>query len=269
MVVDVQGVQDLYTDPQIHSTDLLYGDGDLGRRGMGLFFHSHRCNDLCSLLELKRFELPSEFPNGRLRRVFGAPSDDPMFAEIHVELARLHDKGRFDGVEGDTIDQAFASLFHLHRAAASNCPEACVSLARLYGGETVYEDDEFLPPDYEIERNLGLSRRLWEVAAERGNVLALVKTGNQLYDIQSWDECARRLEQALKCRKDEHQDMGDIMWYQVLFQLAKIYDLGGNGVTPDASLALEYYTKASSLARAGSDMFVAKQCMERILILDC
>jgi len=39
MVVDIQGVGDLYTDPQVHSNDLQFGDGDLGVRGFALFFH--------------------------------------------------------------------------------------------------------------------------------------------------------------------------------------------------------------------------------------
>lgn len=43
MVVDIQGVDDLFTDPQIHSFGAAgeggeYGDGDLGVGGMALFF---------------------------------------------------------------------------------------------------------------------------------------------------------------------------------------------------------------------------------------
>lgn len=55
--IRAQGVGDLYTDPQLHTLDGEgYGEGNLGLRGMALFFRTHECNALCRRLGLNPFE---------------------------------------------------------------------------------------------------------------------------------------------------------------------------------------------------------------------
>jgi len=58
LVCDIQGVADLYTDPQIHTVvgddkvDRPFGKGNLGQRGIDQFLKTHRCNPICRYLKL-------------------------------------------------------------------------------------------------------------------------------------------------------------------------------------------------------------------------
>lgn len=92
MVVDIQGVGDLYTDPQVHSQDSRFGDSDLGVRGMALFFVSFRRNPVCDALLLPRFPLSTRERNriqsgshaGSISRMTGLREDisDTVYAKI-------------------------------------------------------------------------------------------------------------------------------------------------------------------------------------------
>ena len=53
MVVDIQGVGDLYTDPQIHTANGQgYGTGNVGLTGVARFLTTHKCNAVCKALGL-------------------------------------------------------------------------------------------------------------------------------------------------------------------------------------------------------------------------
>lgn len=53
LICDIQGVGDLYTDPQVHTMDQRrLGKGDLGKRGIDKFLETHRCNPICRYLKL-------------------------------------------------------------------------------------------------------------------------------------------------------------------------------------------------------------------------
>lgn len=70
LVADIQGIGDLYTDPQVLSIDYRFGDGDLGPRGMALFFKNFRHCDLSD-----RMGIPI-FPLSRNERKHQAKYDD-------------------------------------------------------------------------------------------------------------------------------------------------------------------------------------------------
>ncbi len=53
MIVDLQGVGNYLTDPQIHCLDKhRFGMGNLGYQGMLMFFNTHECNEHCRTLGL-------------------------------------------------------------------------------------------------------------------------------------------------------------------------------------------------------------------------
>jgi hypothetical protein len=57
LVCDIQGVDDIYTDPQIHSLNGLqkWGKGDMGAQGVMKFFSTHRCSSICEYLKLPSY----------------------------------------------------------------------------------------------------------------------------------------------------------------------------------------------------------------------
>jgi len=53
LICDIQGVGDVYTDPQIHSREGAgFGKGNLGQKGMDKFLQTHKCNPICNFLGL-------------------------------------------------------------------------------------------------------------------------------------------------------------------------------------------------------------------------
>jgi hypothetical protein len=68
IVVDLQGINDFYTDPQIHTTEgSKYGMGNLGRDGIEAFFKTHSCNNICQMIGLDKNRLYSKEQAKRTR----------------------------------------------------------------------------------------------------------------------------------------------------------------------------------------------------------
>jgi len=60
LICDIQGVGDLYTDPQMHTIEIeennlkgaFRGKGNMGAMGIGKFLATHQCNAICKYLRL-------------------------------------------------------------------------------------------------------------------------------------------------------------------------------------------------------------------------
>eukprot|EP01084_Bolivina_argentea_P140363 246776_1 len=61
LICDLQGVADLYTDPQMHTYNGKgCGKGNMGKRGIDKFLSSHKCNAICTYLKLPPTNLASQ-----------------------------------------------------------------------------------------------------------------------------------------------------------------------------------------------------------------
>jgi len=85
LICDIQGVGDIYTDPQIHSRDGIgYGKGNLGQKGINNFLATHRCNRICKFLRLRNL-------NGLPYRNIGTIPQKTLMNKLHVTCLRGHE----------------------------------------------------------------------------------------------------------------------------------------------------------------------------------
>ena len=79
MVVDIQGVENTLTDPQIHSLDTdRFGRGNLSCKGMDAFFMSHVCNEICHTLNLPPHPLQPGVASSETLRHLGSIVEDEV-----------------------------------------------------------------------------------------------------------------------------------------------------------------------------------------------
>jgi hypothetical protein len=131
MVVDIQGVGDLYTDPQIHTASGVdYGDGNLGVKGFALFFSSHVCNDVCRQLGLSEFDL--------------APSELTRHTKLITSMQRslstqTRSSEELAGCGSPPISAHTMDLFHRnrirYRSDNSMCSDDCNSIVEIEESE--------------------------------------------------------------------------------------------------------------------------------------
>eukprot|EP00126_Sphaerothecum_destruens_P008526 Sdes_comp20251_c0_seq2m13690 len=116
LVCDIQGVGDLYTDPQMHTTtEFSFGRGNLGRKGVEKFLQTHRCNAICRYLKL---------PSINAKPVDAGTIPSTKFMQLqHVEVVDL----RFPSLPGEkSAHKDWVSS--LLKADSSNGLVACCTI---------------------------------------------------------------------------------------------------------------------------------------------
>jgi hypothetical protein len=199
IVVDIQGVGDLYTDPQIHSDNdnckSMLGRGNLGVQGVALFFLTHSCNGICKQLDLPPFPMyaphrratkpclnshltvpqdmgalmkrPAEkeeidFPVACSVAEVDIPDQPTMDGKVHMWLFEAYKSGILDD---NNRCNPMAALFHLTHAAHEGHPLAQLGLSLLYSG--LAKGKQFLAP-LTVENNMYASFFYAGLAAQRG-----------------------------------------------------------------------------------------------------
>jgi hypothetical protein len=138
MVVDLQGVNHIMTDPQIHSfhnSRTKFGKGNLGSKGMAAFFATHVCNDTCRLLKLNdKFDAGSGGggSGGDPYHDDDEDDDDDESASTHV-VTSIHD-GNMEmscGLCGDIFTLKHSQfLSHRKMKKQCYCPECTAKVEK-------------------------------------------------------------------------------------------------------------------------------------------
>ena len=154
MIIDIQGVGDLFTDPQIHTEDgMEYGEGNLGSHGMALFFNGHECDALCQALHLCPFPLGPQDAELR-RRVAsaspgggspGASSGNSPSPAASLATTALRRRGSLvsappGGRSPSVTGQLFASVLR--------------GMHALFSGATVSSSSSIEPPSFSKQLDL-------------------------------------------------------------------------------------------------------------------
>ena len=107
MIVDIQGVQNVLTDPVIHSLDKKSFDdsSNFQYEGILAFFRTHRCNKYCANLGLlhpkNTFELPNDFS------FFSSEKKNPKPQNMFQQINKICDlcKEPFGITAGELYDK--------------------------------------------------------------------------------------------------------------------------------------------------------------------
>nr|CAK6928274.1 unnamed protein product [Fasciola hepatica] len=134
LVVDLQGLGDLYTDPQIHTAEGVgYSNGTFSPRGMAFFLHSHHCNPLCEWLGPTAFNLaPSElgtntplYPQPSVHTQTNEDGEEPSVSKASISPKDENSKLKKIHVDGSSSEVVKTSTKSCESSSRSLCKASC------------------------------------------------------------------------------------------------------------------------------------------------
>mmetsp|Transcript_29408 Transcript_29408/g.74012 ORF Transcript_29408/g.74012 Transcript_29408/m.74012 type:complete len:453 (-) Transcript_29408:26-1384(-) len=105
LICDIQGVDDLYTDPQIHSPSHKRGKGNMGKAGIDMFLETHHCNEICKFLKLPMIN-KKVFDKGTLPACRTLPSVSASGRAAAVDARQVDQR---DGISSHKLSSRSAS----------------------------------------------------------------------------------------------------------------------------------------------------------------
>eukprot|EP00026_Physarum_polycephalum_P001557 Phypoly_transcript_01559.p1 GENE.Phypoly_transcript_01559~~Phypoly_transcript_01559.p1 ORF type:complete len:683 (+),score=110.62 Phypoly_transcript_01559:158-2206(+) len=177
IVVDLQGVDDDYTDPQVHTKDGIgYGVGNLGRTGIDRFLKTHQCNAICQLLNLPRINT-MDTKSAMQKLIKGTQQvpfiDDQLGHGIYPHL----DVG--EDVAGGEFQCVQTLTGHVDRVVS-----LCVTPKYLFSGSSDGTLRVWSLPGLTFDRELNVHRKSVESICANEQYLF---TGSADHSIKVWD----------------------------------------------------------------------------------
>ena len=266
MIVDIQGVGDLWTDPQVHCIDKPneFGVGNLSITGIAKFFKTYRFNPLCEWLGLTPFEHSPYGQEAAMKhldwdalthqwkitdlasrinpyRASIAKRSASLGGDVHFKLAQMFENGIFDEVDLPS------AVFHMECAARLGDANANVIMAKVYSG--ISRD---VLREHTVAEDNGKAYAFWLAAAQGGSLEAMSAVASYLdgsllspavqtsyKDAVSWYIALVSKHEELCENADLAED--DFELHSILAKIGSLYEQGGYGLKRSAIKACVHY----------------------------
>jgi len=171
LVCDIQGVDDHYTDPQVHTrSGKGFGLGNQGLLGFQKFLASHTCNPLCQMVGLPRLRRGMPVPNAPKAKQPLVPAQ----SEPSEPRQPMHDFKRTQGGENQRHDNA--ANIQMGRAQQRQMDRADLRVSQSQDMRVSQSENNPVPVAY----NPLPATNLYEVVNSDGGVVGVQYSNNGL-----------------------------------------------------------------------------------------